>query len=79
MCSVVGKRTPAAGVFAAAAGKSETLRRLAVSERSGSRITTSSASPFPPGFLSTIDIGDAEGKYCSKHPKRGNIKERKNS
>lgn len=69
---------PSSRRFSAAAGKSETLR-LAVSERSRSRAATSSAAPFPPGFLSTIDIRDAEGKYCSKHPKSENIKGRKNS
>lgn len=79
LCSVLGKRTPVAGVFSAAAGKSENLRRLAVSERSRSRTTTSSAAPIPPRFLSTIDIRDAEGKYCPKHLKSENIKGRKNS
>lgn len=70
---------PTSRGFSAAAGKSETLRRLRVSERSRSRTTTSSAAPYLPGFLSTIDIRGAEGKYCSKHLKIKNIKGRKNS
>lgn len=70
---------PSSRRFSAAAGKSENLRRLAVSERSRSRTTTSSAAPYPPGFLSTIDIRGAEGKYCTKHLKSKNIKGRKNS